>query len=293
MNQINFLMSLSIVLSSCQLNSQSPADSEQKDPEFNKYWYAGEAELSRYELKQARYGEIREGEAVLIYVTEEFRTDRQVKYEGGERRNVVPILKLNRTKKFSTGLYPYSIMTSVFTPTDVNDNTIKVSASIQEWCGHTYSQLNNRKGKYQYTGHSYFASEADEDIKIPAVALEDELWTQARLEPKGLPQGKIQILPSLVHLRLKHIEGQAYEADASLDLDEGIYTYNLDYKTIDRKLILHFEEMFPHRIISWEEHEAGLVTSGKRTHDMKSSYWTKNKNSDSQLKVDLGLMTQP
>jgi hypothetical protein len=41
---------------------------------FKDYWYAGEAEITSYELEQARYGEIRKGHAVLIYVTEEFST---------------------------------------------------------------------------------------------------------------------------------------------------------------------------------------------------------------------------
>ncbi|MEM1407815.1 MAG: septum formation inhibitor Maf, partial [Bacteroidota bacterium] len=40
--------------------------------EFNNYWYAGKAEITSYELKQSRYGEVHDGEAVLIFVTEPF-----------------------------------------------------------------------------------------------------------------------------------------------------------------------------------------------------------------------------
>ena len=36
---------------------------------FGDYWYQGKAELSRYDLKQVRYGEIHQGDAVLIFVT--------------------------------------------------------------------------------------------------------------------------------------------------------------------------------------------------------------------------------
>ncbi|MEX2379219.1 MAG: hypothetical protein WD530_00630 [Vicingaceae bacterium] len=39
------------------------------DETFNNYWFSGNAELSSYELKEARYGEIRKGEAVLVFVT--------------------------------------------------------------------------------------------------------------------------------------------------------------------------------------------------------------------------------
>jgi hypothetical protein len=34
--------------------------------DFEKYWFNGEAELSSFQLTQARYGELREGKAVMI-----------------------------------------------------------------------------------------------------------------------------------------------------------------------------------------------------------------------------------
>jgi len=41
---------------------------QDKWQQFGDYWYTGEAELTSYELKQSRYGEIHEGHAVLIFV---------------------------------------------------------------------------------------------------------------------------------------------------------------------------------------------------------------------------------
>jgi len=43
--------------------------------EFKEYWYAGNAEITSYKLDQARYGELREGTSVLVYVTEPFVAD--------------------------------------------------------------------------------------------------------------------------------------------------------------------------------------------------------------------------
>lgn len=40
--------------------------------QFKDYWYAGKAEITSYKLEQARYGELRDGKAVLVYVTEPF-----------------------------------------------------------------------------------------------------------------------------------------------------------------------------------------------------------------------------
>jgi|GEM_PF-4377681 len=34
--------------------------------QFKEYWYAGKAEVSSYELEQARYGELRKGHAVFL-----------------------------------------------------------------------------------------------------------------------------------------------------------------------------------------------------------------------------------
>ncbi|MFQ5504027.1 MAG: hypothetical protein ACE5F1_04415 [Planctomycetota bacterium] len=160
------------------------ARQDDRDRRFFDYWHQGEAEISRYRLSQARYGENHDGHAVLIFVTEDFLPGRGVKYEGSDpsRAGSVPVLKLNFVKKFITGIYPYSMMCSVFTPTNARrTRSLKVSASIQEWCGHVYQQMNLRDGKYRVDLHSYFEQEADRAHELEAVMLEDEIWTRIRL----------------------------------------------------------------------------------------------------------------
>ena len=162
--------------------------------QFNDYWYSGKAEITRYALQQARYGEIREGDAVLIFVTENFLTDKQVKHEFGDSQNSTSVLKLNFTKKFYTGIYPYSMMTSIFTPVDVDKYpTLKVATASQEWCGHTYVQINSRKNKLDILLRSYFQGEGDENFQIDGDLLEDGIWTKIRLAPDKLPLGEITI----------------------------------------------------------------------------------------------------
>ena len=85
----------------------------QSNSAFNDYWYKGKAEIVTYELAQARYGEIHEGTAVQIFVTEPFNVTKQVKSDRQTERDV-PALKMNLTRKFNTGIYPYSVMTSAF-----------------------------------------------------------------------------------------------------------------------------------------------------------------------------------
>ena len=90
------------------------------DP-FNEYWYSGKAEITSYKLEQARYGEVHDGHAVLVFVTEDFSKSKQVKLDDpvNNKDDEQKVLKLNYVKKFNTGIYDYSIMESIFTPVDI------------------------------------------------------------------------------------------------------------------------------------------------------------------------------
>ncbi|MGB5358593.1 MAG: septum formation inhibitor Maf, partial [Eudoraea sp.] len=83
-------------------NNPETAKPNPLSPEFKEYWYAGEAEITSYKLEQARYGELREGHAVLIFVTEPFLADKQVKADRSNSENI-QVLKFNSTKKYFTG----------------------------------------------------------------------------------------------------------------------------------------------------------------------------------------------
>lgn len=260
-------------------------------PDFNNYWYSGEAEISSYKLEQARYGELREGKAVLIYVSEDFLPKIQVKADHQNAKNV-SVLKLNATKKFNTGIYPYSIMQSTFYPISNDKHAIKVSSSMQEWCGHVYTQLNNRD-VFEIMSHSYFEGEADTSFTIEKSILENELWVQLRINPESLPTGELNIIPSFEYTRLRHIPLKAYKATATLTND----TYSIDYSGLKRKVTIHFNPEFPFKIEGWEESfKSGfgantkvLTTKASKLKTIKSPYWQKNKNQDEVLRETLRL----
>jgi len=278
-----------------------PKNNEEAKPkkplsqEFKDYWYAGDAEITSYALEQARYGEIREGKAVLIYVTEPFLPDAQVKADQSNPSNI-PVLKLNKTKKYLTGIYPYSIMNSTFYPVYDNQHAIKTSLSVQEWCGHVYSQLNNRE-KFEFTSHSYFESEADQTLSLDKAVLENEIWNKVRINPDNLPQGEMSIIPSLEYFRVQHQPVRAYSAVATLNQRDGISTYILEYKDTQRKLTLNFSSNFPHQIESWEEEfKSGFgpkakvfVSKGTKLKTLKTPYWRQNSNAFLHLRDSLAL----
>ena len=262
---------------------------------FKEYWYAGNAEITSYDLVQARYGELRNGHSVLVFVTEPFLPEKQVKADRNNPENV-SVLKLNATKKYLTGIYPYSIMGSTFYPVHDNQHAIKVSLSVQEWCGHVYSQLNNRE-KFEFTSHSYFESEADQEISLDKALLENEIWTKIRINPSDLPVGEVKIIPSLEYLRLRHQKMGAQNAIASLSTADGIQTYTLSYPDISRTLSIQFTEAFPHSIEGWTETFVSgygpgakeMTSTATKKKRIKSAYWGQNSNKDSALRDSLGL----
>lgn len=283
--------------------SRSLMPSYHPDQEFNDYWYRNAAELNRYELKQARYGEIRKGEAVLIFVTEHLDPTRHIKTDNDSGKDI-PVLKCNQVRKFYTGIYPYSIMTSVFTPVNLHENpsTLRTTFSSQEWCGHVWAMLDLKGVQYKGEVHSYFAGEADYGVTLPGVLLEDDVFNRIRIDPAGLPVGDVTIVPPMMHLRLQHKEFRIYHAEAAkgevrTPAGDHQSTYELNYTDLDRKVVIYYDGSFPHQIRGWEEtYKDGfgdkartLTTSARLTNTVMLDYWTRNSEADSIHRQQLGL----
>lgn len=288
-----------------------PAPSPASTPEFRAYWFGGKAELNTYRLDQAQYGASRMGEAVLVFVTEDFRTDRQVKSESDASKELaIPVLKTNYIRRFVTGVYDYSLFTSVFTPIDSPKfpNTLKVSTSGQEWCGHSYVQVSYKDNGYAVSGRSYFEQEVAEDYTVDKAMLEDELWNRIRLNPGKLPTGDIHLIPGTQTARLRHKRLESLPATATLDSARGVAwvrtyapgvvtglckAYTVDYTEDGRQLTIIFETAFPHRIAGWEDtyktKDKVLTSRAILQKSRQSDYWNHNTPADSTLRRELGL----
>ena len=273
--------------------------------QFQDYWYNHGAEISRFTLQQMRYGEIHQGDAVLVFVTEEINPALQVKadYAGPEN---VPILKLNAVRKFYTGIYPYSIMTSIFSPVDMQKYPLplKINSSTQEWCGQVYTQMNLIEDEYRVRMHSYFEEEGDRDFNIKDSVPEDAIWTMMRIAPDALPRGEFFMIPGTVYARLAHRPLMSQKVVASLDTineksleGKPLVRYEVDFPAEQRALRIFFEKDFPYRIQKWEESYRGLAAMGAkvmttratRTHIIMDAYWRHHGNRDRTLLKKLGL----
>lgn len=292
------------------------AASPSPSPEFLRYWKSGLAELSSYAVTTARYGEPRTGEGVLVFVYEEIDDKTRIKVESdavpAERR--VPVLKLNNVLKFNTGVYDYSVMTSVFSglagpgvsrPFEPR----KISFSSQEWCGNVYHQVVPRPQGLVSTIHSYFESEGDAESVLPYPAAqgkpgaagrlfyEDELPILVReLDGEFLAPGAsrtLHLLPSLWERRKRHAPLAVKEATLSKGKPESFRTRAGAKAAIRWTLAWGGHAMSfwveadpPRKLLAWED---GKGEKGELIASLRKTYWELNRNQDLPLRKELGL----
>lgn len=261
-------------------------------PAFHQYWFQGKAELSTYLVDQLRYGERRQAQQVNVFVTEDFSKSKQVKLDNPEQAGAdrSPILKLNAVRRFHTGIYDYALMLSVFSPIDASP-TLKTTASVLDWCGMVFGQINYSSGAYRLQDFSYFESEGDRSIKLPKALLEDEIWTRLRINPSSIPAGEQIVIPSSWNARLLHKKMEAVPATIDHKNNGETSILLLQYRQGDRSLMIVYETAFPHRIKSWEEREKGeLQSKGELKATRMSAYWSEHANRDLPLRDSLGLV---
>lgn len=275
-------------------------NSEVKNPSEKTYdmgYFSGQAEIATYSLKKARYQGIHPGETVLVFVTEPFLIEKQVKADYPTSENSVKVLKMNRVDRFTTGIYDYSQFTSVFTPYEKYEAKfpLKITMGSQDWCGQSFTQINNRDG-FVYDHKSYFESEGDTSFKIEYVITEDNIMNLLRISKEILPIGKFEIFPSISYLRTSHKEIKNYQAKGSITITETGFVYNYEIPELRRNVNFYVTTENQNRIIKWEETYPTVFDDVLRTsiYELKGvevlPYWKLNKTEDAEIRKDLKLV---
>ncbi len=288
------LMLATILLQGCSSKSQSSPIPQNDEKSFSDYWLQNKAEISTYTLNQSRYDSIHDGRVVMIFVTEDFSKSRHVKLEDirKHKSDAIKVMKLNMNREFVTGIYKYSMMSSVFTPLDHDHfpHSLKMTASSQDWCGQSFLQANWKGHRYEIQERSYFESEGDKDYSLVQTWLEDEIWTRIRVAPNILPLGQVKMIVSPVYILLSHQENKVYEAEASLTNHVDHYTYTLHYPELNRRLEIDFEVSFPYQILGWKEtYGNNEITTGRILKSMMTDYWMHHHPVDEALRDSLDL----
>ena len=270
------------------------------DAAFWSHWSDGKAELNGYRLTLSRYGQTRTGSAVMIFVTEPFSRTRKVKVDRYDKENPdhFTAFKLNLVRKFQTGIYDYSVMTSVFTDPGARFAPVKTSFSSQEWCGQVYEETHFGAEGTKVRTDSYFEGETMTTTLEPGLWSEEGLFVWARglasNGPADTKSGKVSVLGSAFVRRLRHLPARPLET--ALDWS-GPETITVPAGTFTaRKLSwtrqtgatcgVDIEVARPHRVLRWacsDGEKAELL--GTR----RSPYWRMSREGDEKLLRDLGL----
>jgi hypothetical protein len=268
--------------------------------EFWEHWGDGRAELSGYRLTISRYGEAREGELALIYVTEPHDRRTWIKDDDVGSPHRVEVLKLIRSMRFQTGIYPYYVLSSVFAPVDRWEDErfrpVRINLEVQEWCGGVSHRVWPGPGRLRSLRLSYFASEGEtlREIRIPEGALfEEALLVQLRELDGSFHGGEDwegSIVPELWRLRTGHGPVAALEAriTRSETTRDGIPVtrFVLEAEAGAYRRTYDVERAFPRRVVGWE------TSTGERAELLESerlAYWRLNRPGDEAHLEALGL----
>jgi len=308
---VSFALALSIAPASRAAESAAPV----VDDAFWRTWGDGQGEIATYRGTRERYGEMRETEVVVITVTEDFSASKRVKADPGKNptSDVFPVIKTNVNERFTTGVYPYALMTSSFVSLSSKagvpvGHPAKISFGAQEWCGHVYHQLLFDERRAREASHSYFDGEQDRLATLPTpseVSLVEDallLWARGLASPVMQPgeTREVAFLPSLERARLTHqplawtrakltvSKGTTTEMTPLGAHDVRIFTVVVDG---GRTVRLAVEPSGARRVVRIEDD--GKQTGGMRSLSLvaveRMPYWKKNRNADRPLRKTLGL----
>ena len=269
---------------------------------FWRHWSDGKAELSGYDLIQPRYGEKRHGRAVLVFVTEPYSRSRKVKvdrYNPNDPDHAMA-LKLNHVRKFQTGVYDYSVMTSVFVDPTRGFAPMEINFSMQEWCGHVFEEIHFDADGASFDLNSYVEGESRrEKLTMPSGALaEDNLLIQLRglgADALDTRAAEVDLLPSANFRRLNHRPVQLTpskitwsDAPAEITVPAGTFqAREATWRRMDgSSCTAQLEVAYPHRILGWRCDDGELA---RLTGSTRLAYWGTHREGDEKLLSELGL----
>ena len=260
------------------------------DTEFanNAYWFDGKAEINLYDAQVVIYGEPRQAEEVAhIIVTEDHLPQTLVKADDSRQQGLVPMLKLNYTTEARTGVYTYRQMLSFFFDRS-NMRAAKMTLTHNEWCGNSFKQLVNFRGRSSYDYNTYWEGGSHGSFEVafpPDLVIYDSLPVQLRALRFELGlEAEMKLLPRQLSSRAQ--EPRVVSAvvrvtrRAPVEVKAGIFdAFAVEVEHpggLDR---LYFEADYPHRMLRWLRADRDRF---ELSHSEKMPYWNLNRPSDEE-----------
>jgi hypothetical protein len=295
---------------------------------FESHWQDGKAELDGYRYTVTRYGQVRHGTAVMVFVTEPFSESKRVKVDDPKAnpKGTFEALKLNFVRDFQTGIYDYNTMTSLFVRSR-DFSPAKISFSSAEWCGHVYEEMIFGPRDIADRYSSYFEDEsrqsrlnltvngsttrglAEEELSILLRGLRAE-WLKPG-EKRTVPLLASAFFRRLAHSPLQWNEAVIERSRAAESVTVPAGTFNASVYTVTvvgvRDGNFWIEQAYPHRIIRWEWKPAArriggqgghwspgeALDAGELTGSARLPYWKLHNLGDEKYLKELGLTAGP
>lgn len=287
-----------LVLAGCDAAAEPPSRPSQAPPGFWEHWGDGRGELTGYRLTQPRYGELREGEVVLVVVTETLDAAERVK---SDRDRGTPVLKLNEARDFRTGLYDYNGMLTTWLALDGSlprGLPVRSRFSLQEWCGHAFEDLvvEDEGTRLRTTVNTYFEGEsgATELVLEGEVLAADAMPLLVReLAGELIGAGEerpVGWVPSSLSRRLHHRELVRQQAtlrrSEPTTLLDGSTGHITTVEAPEGTWRWHVADDAVNSLVGWEGPDGERAV---RTGSLRRAYWRDSREGDEGLRAALGL----
>ncbi len=252
---------------------ENPTTMDQSD-----YWVNKATEVSTYTLSQSRYGQKREGYAVLTTSVDRLDSRTGLATEKDNEWGV-EVLKTSLVKQHTTGVMDNTISSSCYTPLDNGASSFanKLVSSVHNWQSTWLTQFNLKGNRFSVQTFGHEKPLGDKSYELPAVFLLDEVFAIIRINPQLLPTGKFQAVPFLEQCYFNQLDADLEPFESLLNElpDEGVTEYILKSGKYIFKVV--FQTEFPHQIESWTEFEVdqkgipitSSVTRAKRLRTME------------------------
>lgn len=259
---------------------------------LDQVWLQGKAEVATYELSQNRYEAVHPGKAVVITVSEPFSPGKNVKKDDPSTQSTT-VLKTNQIRRFTTGIYDYSIFTSAFVQAD--GYLEKITSSSQDWCGQGWLQMIGGSDGMDLEQRSYFEAEGDRTAAVKTTLSEDALFNLIRIDPDLVPAGEVDMLPAAHIIHMRHLPLRAYAVDITKAADQDTSRVTVSWPDLDRRLTIRYATAAPHTIYGWRDRYPSAFDKQPRETEATligstwTAYWSLNGVADTTYRQPLGL----
>jgi hypothetical protein len=203
-----------------------------------------------------------------------------VKADDWKEKGLLDVMKFNYVITVPTGVYSYRQMLSVFFEKR-NLHPVKMTFGSQEWCGNSFKEIVNFRGKSFINFITYWDNQGS---GMKALELEDGLPLYdalpimlRALKMKPGEKFRFPMLPGQISSKLTSFKPEnanlAYLGKSQVEIPAGEFSANnFSVSHSKGEDLFWFAEDFPHVMLKWKRHDGTQYLLRKT---FRLDYWNK------------------